>query len=63
MKSHHVLTHSLAHTTPSHKERELMTNELCSASYIFSALKKPMNSTSFYKHYSLTSYEDIIIGL
>jgi len=32
-------------------------------SQLFSTLKKPMNSTSFYKHYSLTSYKDIIIGL
>ena len=30
MKSCHMLTHSPAHTPPSHKERELVANELMS---------------------------------
>ena len=44
MKSRRVLTHSPAHTPPSHKERD----EWVMLSQLFSALKKPMNSTFFF---------------
>ena len=49
--------------TPHPLTRKGANDEWVMLSQLFSALKKPMNSTSFYKRYSLTGYKDIIIGL